>query len=55
MVRSADGPTATILVNRIADESSDSILNPHIVLRRTGNAFHFQKLLLADGTGYEAL
>lgn len=55
LVRSAEGPAATILVNRITDDSMDSIHNPHIVLRRTGNVLHFQKLLLADGTGFEAL
>ena len=54
-VRSAAGPAATVLVNRIVDETTDSIYNPHIVLRRTGSAYHFQKLLLADGTGFEIL
>ena len=55
VVRAAAGPTATVLVNRIVDETTDSIYNPHVVLRRIGNGYHFRKLPLADGTGFEAL
>src|SRR5215831_9479173 len=44
LVRSSEGPAAAILVNRIVDASGESIYNPHIVLRRDGNVYHFQKL-----------
>src|ERR1041384_3494540 len=49
-VRSAEGPAVNLLVNRFYDETGESIYNPHVVLRRTGDVVRFEKLLLADRT-----
>ena len=55
LVRSSEGAVTNIVVTRFVDETSSSVYNPHVVLRRNGNTFYFDRLLLADRSGFQVL